>query len=165
MTKNDIIKSFKRFMKERGNYALMKKERLLNEFEKQLTKEDIFPQFSRSLVLIGASGCPVHLSTDFATFLLTNKIREDILSLFVKFLEKEKALTAFEYELVHNHSGAYLEYSGYIGNVRKLVMTTKINPFSYIDHAFRWSDSEQGHAHWHSINYKWVRLLYFLLKR
>lgn len=149
--RNPKYKILLRYLKESGKYPLF-----VRNYE-TMAKENIIP------LAISKEIKPINLynlimrNHDFPKY-IKNKYRKNIEEHFIFFLKFKKIFRKFKKSIDAEFAA---RNSGLIeGNVKDSSyferFLDKVEPSEYINHAFYWSETKEGHSYWSKLNKEWV---------
>lgn len=89
------------------------------------------------------------------------KRNKNILSVFIRFLKKEKCLDKYMKHLNSNNGYNLREWYYETDDICNFISLDLKSYYGYnlLNRAFRWNETEEGHYFWKDLNSKWKNIL------
>lgn len=152
--KDKMFRIFIRFLKEEGTYGYTMNDTCENtSIASKYIKDLINTCYVRELSVMCLGNTATNkLRKHWETYLILKVTNKNAKEVFNIFLDKYKANEKFYLTLTKMR-----KHKTWLNNIRNISIT------GYINNAFCWSDTEDGHYYWQKLSKEWVNYLDKLL--
>lgn len=94
------------------------------------------------------------------------KCNKTILSVFIRFLKKEKCLDKYMKNLNSNNGYNLREWYYKTDDICNFINLDLnfYNGYNLLNRAFKWDESDEGHYFWYDLNSKWKNIVFVCFK-